>query len=358
MHPFHDYIARSLAEKLREWRTVVWYDPRAEFMPFIGELRGQPGAALPDSLVDLVQIHDQSAALCCYAGSFFAVRAAVEPLVAFDQPGLLLIYVPRVTPDERRSVLLELEKGGATYAPQLKRLARNVLRQFYSDGVIDELLAAERLGYQDIVALVANAGGDGKTASVLKLIFPQSRDNATLIAAWLADPDSDAAMIEKAATLELYKLIGSRLGLSLDLATPLAGARSRLFRYLLVGEFRADLSGSPPLSISMIPAPAGKEPLAFLRDVVAALRGGHATTYIDNADRIAAELSLASAGIAATNLGTIDTFRFEERVLLEHCDAILAQGDHAQAIRIAAVRQRTSGLIAIRCARRSGTPVS
>ena len=46
---------------------------------------------------------------------------------------------------------MELEKAGECYEPQLKRLARNVLRQRYTDGVIDEMLAPERVTYEDLV---------------------------------------------------------------------------------------------------------------------------------------------------------------------------------------------------------------
>jgi len=38
---------------------------------------------------------------------------------------------------------VELEKAAITYEPQLKRLARNVLRGKYTDGVIDDLLTPE-----------------------------------------------------------------------------------------------------------------------------------------------------------------------------------------------------------------------
>lgn len=44
MHPLHDYFARQLADKLMRRGVVVWCDPRREFTPFFGELRGSPRA--------------------------------------------------------------------------------------------------------------------------------------------------------------------------------------------------------------------------------------------------------------------------------------------------------------------------
>ncbi|MEI7768445.1 MAG: PglZ domain-containing protein [Chloroflexales bacterium] len=349
MHPLHTYISTNLAEKLRARRVVVWYDPRSEFAPFIEELQSvspqrhrgteEEKQSIKTS-VSLCLCGDLPTALTCYTGSFFAVRFAVEPLVDTAQPAPLLIYIPGETYDPRRSVLLELEKGGTTYEPQLKRLARNVLRQFHTDGVIDELLAAERLAYRDIVTLVQQAQSSDQQSSMLKLIFLQARDNAGLIAAWLATPASDEALIAKAALVELYKLVSSRLGLALEPTVSLPEARSRLLRYLLIGEFRADLSGPAPLSISMIPTPTDKDQLSFVREVAATFRHGYPERYIEHSDRIEAELSLASAGIDPLQLGTIDTFRFEEQVLLTCCDGLLAERQYDQALRIAEQRSR------------------
>lgn len=48
MHPLHDYVAKQLADKLKDRRVVVWYDERGEFQPFVDEVRGGPrtGSAL------------------------------------------------------------------------------------------------------------------------------------------------------------------------------------------------------------------------------------------------------------------------------------------------------------------------
>jgi len=38
MHPLHNYLAKQLAERLKSKKIVVWYDPRADFTPFVREL--------------------------------------------------------------------------------------------------------------------------------------------------------------------------------------------------------------------------------------------------------------------------------------------------------------------------------
>src|SRR3984893_7496809 len=142
MHPLHEYISKQLAEKLKTRKVVVWYDVRREFAPFIAEMRGDRRT---DNKAVTVTVTDFAARLAEYDGSMFELRAVVEPYVSGDVPECVVIYLPGCERDRRASVLMELEKAGACYEPQVKRLARNVLRQRYTDGVIDDMLAPERV---------------------------------------------------------------------------------------------------------------------------------------------------------------------------------------------------------------------
>ena len=83
MHPLHDYVAKQLADKLKLRRVVVWYDERAEFQPFVDEVRGGP-RLLSEPLP--VSVSGASARLAEYAGSMFELRAVVEPHVCADSP--------------------------------------------------------------------------------------------------------------------------------------------------------------------------------------------------------------------------------------------------------------------------------
>ena len=115
----------------------------------------------------------------------------------------------------------------------------------------------------------------GARASMLRTIFggPSSE---VLLTRWLADDRQDNAIAEKDATVELFKLVGARLGFELDGDTSLAAARSKVLRYVLANDFRSDLSCDPPGSLSMIPAPETKEQLQRVRDVASRLRNAHA----------------------------------------------------------------------------------
>src|SRR5205814_4461197 len=159
-----------------------------------------------------------------------------EPRVSGDTPESVVIYLPGCERDRRASVLMELEKAGECYEPPLKRLARNVLRQRYTDGVIHEMLASERVTYDDL----ARASSDTSSAeppSILKSIFHDTSGNDGLLAAWLVDDMRDVDIGVKDATRELMKLVRSRLGLDLPENAALAKLRYITLRYVLAGEF-------------------------------------------------------------------------------------------------------------------------
>src|SRR5215208_3961525 len=97
---------------------------------------------------------------------------------------------------------MELEKAGDCYEPHLKRLARNVLRQRYTDGIIDEMLAPERVFYEDL-ARASSDTSSTEPPSVLKSIFHSASGNDSILASWLANEDHDTEIEAKEATREL-----------------------------------------------------------------------------------------------------------------------------------------------------------
>ncbi len=339
MHPLHDYVAKQLAERLKSKKLVVWYDARREFELFIGELRGGPRTTSEPVPLAGIDAH-----LVEYAGSMFEVRAMVEPLVSGDAPRPLVIYLPGCTRDPKTSVLLELERAsevdGSLFGQPLKKVARHVLRQRYTDGVIDEMLAPERVTYEDL----ARASSDSSSLeppSILKSIFHDASGNDGPLAAWLVSDGRDADIMAKEATRELCKLIRSRLGLELPEDAALAKLRAVTLRYVLAGEFRSDLHCPPPTCLDGIASPKTKDEVGVLRELARRLRTGFADAYAGLADRIEEELGLRNVKLLAGALGAIDTFRFEERALLGHCGDLIAGGKFDEALGLVEEREHS-----------------
>jgi PglZ domain len=327
MHPLHDDVARLLGERLKARSIVVWYDTRGEFQAFVDELRGGPAAAADPASV---MLPGGSAQLAQFNGSMFELRAFVEPSISSETPPRLVIYVPGVPRDDVTSVLMEMEKAGERWEIRLKTVARNVLRRKYTDGDIDRILNPESVTYADI-ARAAEGSSEGGP-SLLKGIFHEASGGDAIIAAWLMDDERDGDIEQKQAVGELVRLIASRLGLELAEADGLVIARAGTLRHVLGGEFRSDLNGPAPSSLEAVPAPRTKDDESAIRSMAQRLRTTFAAHYAEVAGRVETELGLTDAAIAASALGSIDTFAFEERIVYAHCADLIASRSFAEAL--------------------------
>ena len=333
---FGKYLADQLDELLRKHSVVVFFDPRGEFLPFFE--RDLKCTNSSDE-IRVARIKGRDVSVARFAGSFFGLRAAVEPIVGIDKPGPLIVYLPCVTRDRRFSVLMELEKGGTCYEPQLKRLALNVLRKRFTDGQIDEMLRPASVGYDDVVAFLCQ-GEEGRTASVLRSIFDGAQSEQ-LLTLWLADTNKDSVITGRDAASELFKLIDTRLGFAVPSGASITDARDRTLRYVLVNEFRSDLSCEPPASVSMVPSPQTKDQLGRVHDLAQRLRRAHADRYVEIANGIESSLNLQAANVPAAGLGNIDTFAFEERALLAHAGGLLARREYSAALGVVGDRSHS-----------------
>jgi len=336
MHPLHDYLAKQLADKLSSRRVVVWYDKRRDFQAFVDEVRGGPRAS-SDPVP--VSVGGETASLTQFAGSMLEMRAVVEPFVNGDTPAPVILYLSGSARDPHASVLMELERSGAAWDPDLIQLARNVLLEKYTLGVVDEMLPAGRnVSYEDF-ALAAEGANGPEPPSILKSIFHDTTGNDSLIAAWIANDSQDEEIIKKDANRELAKLVKAVLGLDLPTDASLTKLRAITVRYILTSEFRLDLSCDPPHSLDGIPKPESSEHEKAVRALARSLRMNFADSYITLADQLEQQYGLSTANLPAKALGSIDTFRFEERALLKVASDSIAGREFKKALALVSQRE-------------------
>lgn len=338
MHPLHDYVARQLAGKIRSRQVVVWYDENNEFQLFVNEVRGCPRKS-SESVA--ISINGENVRLAEYAGSMLELRTTVEQYVSGDSPAAMVVYIPGCLRDRRASLLMELEKAGITWEPQLKQLAKNVLLQKYTLGVVDEMLPFDReVSYDDLARAVAgNAGAE--PPSILKSIFHDTSGNDAILASWLVSEARDAEIGKKKAAPELAKLVKARLGLDLPNDATLGKIRAVTIRYLLASEFRLDLSCDAPAPLAGVSKPTTKAEEAAIRELARRLRSSFPEAYASLADRVEGELGLKTVKLFPEALGAIDTFRFEERALLMYAGDLIASGKFDEAVALITEREHS-----------------
>ncbi|NEJ90893.1 PglZ domain-containing protein [Rhizobium leguminosarum] len=327
MHPLHEYIARQIGDKIKDRHVVVMYDERNEYAAFFDEIVAH--AELGDLPVS--DFDNRRAAVVRYSGSFLEVRYAVEAITGGDSIDDVVIYLPGVRRDEELSLLLELEKLGTHYAqPALQQMARLTLRKRFTDVAIDGLVKNQALSYADFAALASDPG-TAEGASILKGIFGQS-DTTTLIASWIVDESHDAEIQAKGAVDELQRTVEARLGLRLSDEPALARLRSNVARYVLANEFRLDLTGEAPSSVTSVQATTTDSHEKAVRKIAESLREiKHADAYAKLADQIQGDLGLDERSVSGAGLGSIDTFRFEERAVVRECFRLMASSNAASA---------------------------
>ena len=337
MHPLHDYIGGQIGEKIKGRHVVVMYDERKEFAPFFNEvLEGAGHGELP-----VGDFGGRQAKIVRYDGSFLELRYAVESITGGDSVEDVVIYLPGVRRDEKGSLLLELEKLGMHYAqPPLQQMARLTLRKRFTDVAIDDLVKNEALTYSDFAKLASDPGA-AEGASILKGIFGQS-ESLPLIATWILDDSRDAEIQEKGAIEEFRRTVETKIGLHLPDDATLARLRSNVARYVLANEFRLDLTGDAPSSISAVQAPENDSQRKAIRRIAESLRETkHADAYERMADQIESELGLNESSVPGANLGSIDTFRFEERAVVRECFRLIASGNASAAGAISEARSHS-----------------
>ena len=172
--------------------------------------------------------------------------------------------------------------------------------------------------------------------SLLKGVFGNSDTNA-ILTTWIANAEHDGDLEAKGALGELRSVVLGRLGLTIPDDAAIVRMRSITARYILANEFRSDLgkngqlNGAAAAKLNNITAPTTADQEKAIREVAKRLRERYAAAYASLADGIENELGLSTESVVGSELGAIDTFRFEEMAVAAACFDLIAIEKFAEA---------------------------
>ena len=320
---FYEYVAEVFEKKINKRNVVIYYDEKRELEPFFLELINNE--SLTDSIVT-TKLLSTDIHFARMTGSMYELKLRIEPYFSSPQSDHIFLYIPGKKHEPNSSVLMELEMAGHCYtenALPLKKLARNCLRGFTSDGEIDKMLLDGEISYEVVVDLVEQIKDKQRASAVYTVL--DSTENHIAIANWLSKKKYDSELSKMGAENELFSLIGSRLGIEIGDDTALDSARSKVARGCMLAELEHDYQGELPDTIASVPKPERSNEVKLALQINNYIRAFHQNSYEEMAIGIEQQLGLPDLGLDVSLLGSIDTFRFEERSLLQWCHQLLAE---------------------------------
>lgn len=308
-------VSRAVEADLRNWvrrhGIVVWLDGDGHYGELVRRLRDARQAdRLPYDLVP-------------FEGSHLELVFALEPFTGGVDKRPLAIHLPGFNEqDVRDTPLLETYLAGARYR---KALDTAITEAAAGQVAPEDIEAFQRTRPQTLAQadawlagrLTRRDGDDGFRLPTLPL--PALLDDL------LRGGPVSTHLDQPGALESLWEALGAMAGLPATwrdrlLTTRSAGPRDVAFvvaGWALAVEYVDDLT-RPPVSADL--QPAKDLPAAVVqacRELAERLRGTHAPFYTRTADEVEALLEDEVVHARAEDLGHVDTFRFEERKVLQ-----------------------------------------
>lgn len=328
MGPVSEYVAQYVRRKVEQHSVLVWYDPAGAFTELIEQLNLPP-----------------STRIARFEGSFFRLRAEVEGhfdrLSRGDGPAMapLLVYVPTQRLPREIDPLLGLAAAGTMLDEDLSTLARQALRDRFSQSDLDELLSSPNLSLAELDRIAAE-GGTGGAAGVISLVFGAASTHEVL-ARYLADPELEQAVAEKEALPALASLAERTLGLPREPLADQTQFKRRLARHLLLTELTAIVPQAAAIpALSGRSQPGSAEQVESCRKTADFMRQrvDMQAAYVRLAQQVEQEFNLGHASLPVDLVSDSDTFPFADDLCLRALEELVQQGDLAGALELVDTR--------------------
>ncbi|MBL8787881.1 MAG: BREX-6 system phosphatase PglZ, partial [Deltaproteobacteria bacterium] len=320
-------LENELLQKVRARGLVLWLDAEGAFTGFVD--RRLDSGLLPGVLA--------------YRGSFLELMLALEPLTSgTDRPGLV-VHLPGLRPEDvTRSPLLELWRAGVLYERRVDSLIGLAANGRATPDAIDTFVATrptleEADAWLERIAAESSAGIKSQLRTLGLIGFVDDLVRRGPLSERMADA------LERTATFEQVEAwIGLHAAwreATFDERAPRIDAMLyAIASFAMAVEYVFDLR-RPPYSASLRPVTSLSVPLRdACRNLCVHLRERHAELYQRIADQTEADLPEEIEHAVATDLGKVDTFRFEEDKVLAYALEALDALAYDEALALAETR--------------------
>ncbi len=326
--PVSQAAAEEVRELARQNGIVVWLDSDNRYAELVDELERQHAAgSFPYPVV-------------AYRGSYLETMVALDGLI--DGPTMvpLILHAPFHNEDLiRETPLLEAYRAGQRYRKKFSTLVEEASHERATPEDVEAFLDGGEVTLAEADAWLSNyskvgdwLGPDLSTHGAQSL-FNELMPGGTL-AAKIDDPDIVDAVWERAA-----QLVGARpdfrpaelraqglrgAGLAASVCTELAA-------FCMCTEFVDDLK-RPPVEEWLVPLTKLSKPFRVAAGKLAAfIRVTHPESYARWADEVEGTMKLECETATADDLGKVDTFRFEDKRILDAAVDALHSDSYDQA---------------------------
>lgn len=329
------YLKKRLTDLLEERRVVVWYDGEAAFGE-VARVFKAPNSSVIFARESRIQGRRRADEVLCQ------LNDGAEPQPAKNAN--LLIYCPwqrgNTEEEKRRDPFESFALIGSAFgdkeAERFQALARQAMPNRAKE--IDRLFAEGR----PTIVLIDGLE-KGAKYPLLQEVF--GSDSVVEITAQLLCHDDAGKHLDAVpgASNELLRLLQTGLGFAPpQRVNAIESVLDHLGRYVLFSEFALDVRGSLPDQLTGV-SRAGEEYRQAIYSTCERMRTSDDTreAYIGLASRVETALRLPEIAGALPDLGSRDTFPFEEKTYLRKVESLAKAGNIREAQKIVEQRRQS-----------------
>ena len=329
--PLERALLEDVEDALRQHGVVVWLDKDGHYTAFV------------DRMAEARAAGELGYPVVPFRGSYLEAMMALAPYGSELHPERLLIHMPGHNETSVRGTpLLELYEIGFRYRKALSTLVEQAATGLLAPAEVKELAQRSDLTLalaEEALAERLGQRSEGLEATLERMDLAQVAESVISVTGLVMSARTPADFAALRGYLNRQTGFDAawaeRAGVSVGTAKELdpererEALRSRFGAWLLLLEFVHDLT-RPPRSPSLLELRSVSKELAKrCHELVVHLRARHAELYAHLADELEPLLDEERRELRAEDLGRIDTFAFEERIVLEGAIAALRKGEWA-----------------------------